>query len=560
MAPSDIQNTSFHPNLIRLGFKRGNPFETMEAEQERSILDELFVDIDNFERIRVARTVIVHAPRGCGKSAARVRLTNSLAPWTDRADMDHYALEFIHFEDLLARFVARHELSTEQYVDVILHNGAQSLYRFLLAAETPNPRLEALSITGQVKLGRLLWGFSPELLFPENVYELFSRLIPQARIAWPSFRKAVVERQVGSYLGVQSLAANLPASVLAFLIDMEPEDRQWSPDNHSERLELLVDLLQRLGYRSLTIMVDRVDEIQSTANHPETQAALLEPLLANLPLMEMPGISFKFFIPTATRDALLASKSIRTDRLDIVETTVDWSENRLRQLLAKRLAYFSGLPDFSMNTSTRHEDWPDGDERLSEAIEREMIALAAHSPRRLIRAGQLLINAYLARPNADLLTWADWLAARHELMDDENASERPVSTAGDLPEVVKITQAQKKKPSQPGISLPNLPLLSISRKRPIMRLNGCEISLAETEKKIIYALLDHAGAIEEEDLVDIVWNKAISTSGIDVALKRIRDEIDKILGEKKTGLKYYLMKKAGTVMLAHYEVNEEISS
>lgn len=549
-------NTQSHPNLDRLGFKKGNPFATLEADQERAILDQIFVDIDNFERIRAARTVLVHAPRGCGKSAARVRLTNSLAPWSDSEVIETYAIEFIHFEELVKQFKASEKLTSDLYTHILLRLGAQSFFDFLFANGGRPARLENLSIQGQVKLGRLLWGYAEEKLNPENMHHLLGAYFPAGRIPWKKFRKVYDTHTLSEFLNIEAEKPGPVVSVLAFLLDMESDDRVWKAADPIDKLSLLLEVARHLGFTSLAVMVDRVDEIAATANDSEVQAALLEPFLANLPLMEMPGITYKFFIPTQTRDELLKKKMIRTDRLEVVEATVDWSEARLHQLLEKRLKFFGEQPDLSMYVSLRKEDQPDGDERLGEAIEREMIALAEHSPRRLIHAGQLLLSAYVQRQNADLLTWADWVAARDELMKEENravpqeeeALQEPAPQAGPF-------SAPGARAASAGRS--QLPLLTVSSRRPILYLKKREIRLSETELKIIRALTNNGGAIEQEKLFDDVWDKSVTTSAIDVALKRIRDEIDQIIGTKKTALKYYLSKKSGTIMLTNYEICDD---
>src|SRR4051812_38430150 len=50
--------------LAHLGFIRGNPFATAEADQERTLLPEFFVDVEGYEQILGDRTIIVFAPRG----------------------------------------------------------------------------------------------------------------------------------------------------------------------------------------------------------------------------------------------------------------------------------------------------------------------------------------------------------------------------------------------------------------------------------------------------------------------------------------------------------------
>src|SRR6266478_9807016 len=61
-------------------------------------------------------------------------------------------------------------------------------------------------------------------------------------------------------------------------------------------LEIVCDLLRSIGYRSVFILVDKVDEATITGNNAEHAFALIKPLLRDLELLQIPGIGFKFFL------------------------------------------------------------------------------------------------------------------------------------------------------------------------------------------------------------------------------------------------------------------------
>ena len=138
------------------------------------------------------------------------------------------------------------------------------------------------------------------------------------------------------------LADDETARLVADLSDYPdiPDDPDTSP---VERLAAFADLVRATGLASAHFLIDRLDEHVETANDPDIQADILEPLLAHLQVLELPGVAFKFFLWQAARDILLERPAVRRDRLTDRAVTVVWSVDRLKQLLRVRLAVYSAL-------------------------------------------------------------------------------------------------------------------------------------------------------------------------------------------------------------------------
>ncbi|HOC20829.1 MAG TPA: hypothetical protein PKL16_04970 [Anaerolineae bacterium] len=67
--------------LKAVGFVKGNPFATANAEDERTFLPECFVDTGHyFSILGDPQTTLVLAPRGGGKTAYRVMLDSNAIP------------------------------------------------------------------------------------------------------------------------------------------------------------------------------------------------------------------------------------------------------------------------------------------------------------------------------------------------------------------------------------------------------------------------------------------------------------------------------------------------
>jgi hypothetical protein len=68
--------------------------------------------------------------------------------------------------------------------------------------------------------------------------------------------------------------------------------------------------------RAVYVLVDRVDEAPGIGSDPERAVTLLEPLISNQPLLEMPHLAFKFFIPSSVGAALeRVIRCVRTEFL-----------------------------------------------------------------------------------------------------------------------------------------------------------------------------------------------------------------------------------------------------
>ncbi len=103
------------------------------------------------------------------------------------------------------------------------------------------------------------------------------------------------------------------------------------------QLRIVAQLAQRIGYKSVYILVDRVDEAELTGNNVNATFRLLEPLLKDLQLLETEGIGFKFFLWDMLRP--LCDQIVRTDRID--QETLYWQDELLRQMWNTRLSAFS---------------------------------------------------------------------------------------------------------------------------------------------------------------------------------------------------------------------------
>lgn len=165
-----------------------------------------------------------------------------------------------------------------------------------------------------------------------------------------------------------------------------------SVDKLSEKIELnknsIVDYIHQLtgiskslGFESVYILVDRIDETSLTSNNARTAFDFIKALLSDLHVLEMDGMAYKFFLWDKALDYYYA-EGARPDRIPIHD--LDWTVQQLGEMLEKRLLSFSQGKINSLNALA-------GDE-VSIDIHRMVCFFAAGSPRDMIRLSQRMVD------------------------------------------------------------------------------------------------------------------------------------------------------------------------
>lgn len=396
---------------------RDNPFGTYQAELEERLyeyFDEYFVSTAYYDEIRgtasAPRTTVVFAARGCGKSAHRIMVTRKCRPMSPDSDILAISYtDFGHLPDEMAS--AQKSVQLSQHLNEILRAGTDAF----LEAFVQDPELvEALEPEW---LSRLKWfctrppGVST--LPPSKLLSQLRRLAGESfNPDWEKFRQAWHTGKLEEMLRGQAILKVPAARFLVNLADAYPEPVDTARLSAARLFGLFVDLVCHTGLRAVYVFIDRMDEIPPLADQPALVAEFVEPLLANLPLMECPNAAFKFFLPLEAQSALLEKTTIRYDRLQ--SRDLIWDDSSLAGLLKQRLIVFSGgeveaLADLCDETEVRR-GWN---------LDQELVRHAQGSPRNLLRLGEMLFWAHFRQPQSTFsLTQADWKLALSEFYGD----------------------------------------------------------------------------------------------------------------------------------------------
>ncbi|MAT49759.1 MAG: hypothetical protein CMK32_01040 [Porticoccaceae bacterium] len=149
------------------------------------------------------------------------------------------------------------------------------------------------------------------------------------------------------------------------------QDEKRLTETYKFQLETLLKFVQKIGFKSIYVLVDRPDETEKTGNDPEKTYTLIQPLIRDLELLGLHGYGFKFFLwdqiePFFRKDA-------RPDR--VPQYQLQWNRNRLKEALSKRLYAFSNgrIQSFSELMKS------------GEKVDDTICLLANGSPRNMIR-------------------------------------------------------------------------------------------------------------------------------------------------------------------------------
>jgi hypothetical protein len=145
--------------------------------------------------------------------------------------------------------------------------------------------------------------------------------------------------------------------------------------------ESLLRVAQQLGFESVYVLVDRVDETPHTNGNVDATFALIRALLTELSVLEASGVGFKFFLWNRI-EAAYRTHGGRPDRVEILR--LDWSIEELQEMLSARLRAFSKGRVNSLN------DLLCGATALD--LHLLVCLLAARSPRDVIRLSKTIVN------------------------------------------------------------------------------------------------------------------------------------------------------------------------
>jgi hypothetical protein len=355
--------------LSTLGFTE-HPFQFTNADEEEH-LQSYFVPPPYFISVwgdpDSPKSQVIFAPRGGGKTAQRRMIEFQ----SEGADV--FVITYDRFERL-------NEVDLDSIsVDYHLRNIIQkALLGFLLEFHDRGLTAPSFSNAEREQIDRLCDHYLSRITKLEALQALNSLKTLSAKA-----KKFLREWSgpLNSLFSAALTAKGLPHTKLN--LGQPPAHHESVEGPLKAHLELVRDLLLSVGFKSIYILVDKVDETAETGNNAEASFSLVKPLLRDLELLQMRQIAFKFFL----WDMLLAryQKYARPDRLEQFE--LSWSEADLNKMLSRRLSAFSEGRVLDLSQLTNAE--------LAKPFHFLVILFAAGSPRDMIRICQEILAEQL---------------------------------------------------------------------------------------------------------------------------------------------------------------------
>jgi hypothetical protein len=385
-----------------LGFK-SNPFENNTAEREPDIaayavrppfLDRVLKTSD------VKGIFVLRGSRGSGKSATRLTVAktvwaqankplivpmvsfNIFRPFSNGSiPLDLFANQvmFLTIESILSWLSTQPEQSAEAILGRLTSDN-RALVRKLLASFYLSRSENARKVSASECFATL------DVSVAEK-----SRLWVDKR--WDQVATAVTN--LASKLGEKYFEVDIgdPAAY-AELIKRQTAEGLGDPLYVFGKA---VELARLFGFNGIAVQIDKVDETDWTATDVVSGARLIYPLLANIQLHEIDGLTWSFFLwdKLANQFNERTGFPVRWDKIPNGE--IAWDHGYLHELIQRRLRYFSEAHVSTLGQICE----PNMDEQATVA---GLIALAEVSPRHLITLLDVTLTEHIQHnPHAPVL-------------------------------------------------------------------------------------------------------------------------------------------------------------
>jgi hypothetical protein len=377
-----------------LGFN-SNPFESNTAEREPEIAS-YAVHPPYLDRTLQASKAgqgifFLDGARGSGKSATRLTVLKSV--WREAAPAP-LVVAFTNFN--VFRPYAKSSLSLDLYATQIAFLTFETILSWLasLPEEEANERIAKIDNAGKSLINRFASNFylnradNARSTTSQDTYELLNVSLQTKAALWAEKRWDQVSTVVAT------LAARLGKKYADF--DMgDPNSyaallKRQQSEGFSDPTYIFVrtvEVARLFGFSGVLVQIDKIDETDWTTISVPAAADLIYPILSNIGLHEIPGLSWSLFVWDKVTKYLQQTYrgQIRFDKIQ--RGTISWESSFLENLIQRRLEHFS-----TQKISKLEQICEDGT-NVSEIVT-ELIRLTGNSPRELITALDSVVSEH----------------------------------------------------------------------------------------------------------------------------------------------------------------------
>lgn len=375
-----------HELLQAYGFSE-HPFGTVAAEKE-VLLDKYFLEPRYFPEVlgsaRNPRCYVVFGPRGGGKSAIRTMVERIASGELGSSRLDGRVLCVTYDDYSFVLQKPLSKISLTDHVNEMLKLATSKLCAMVIEHGT------AVDLMDKTDRAQLRW----------YLQEYLERITPLELSAALSRVSSRFERVRDMARSLGTAGVNIYNYVARVLKTERIEPVSPSSTDHKEQLNdvsclfvlsRFIELLRKLGFDALYVLVDKIDETDVTGGSADKAAALVRPMITNIRFLETEGLAIKFFLWSDIKRSF--GSELRADRVPMKD--IVWSDEDLREMLRRRLRAY-GNDDITLASIS--------DADMKPVIEDIVIYLSYKSPRDSCRLMDYVLAEQAALATYDHVT------------------------------------------------------------------------------------------------------------------------------------------------------------
>lgn len=365
-----------------LGFT-SNPFENNTAEREPDIAAYAVRPpfLDRVLRSSNAKGIFVlTGSRGSGKSATRLTVAKSVWAQANKP----LVVPMVGFN--VFRPFSRGDIPLELFANQVMFLTIENILSWLSSQSDTSAEKILAKLKGddRVLVRKLLASFylsRSENARKVSASECFATLdvsVTEKSMLWIDKRwdqVATVVTNLASKLGDKYFEVDIgdPAAYAELI-------KRQSDEGFGDSLYVFgkaVELARLFGFTGIAVQIDKVDETDWTATDVVAGARLIYPLLANIQLHEIDGLTWSFFLWDKVSNHFNAAAGLPVRWDKIPNGKIAWDHDYLYELIQRRLQHFSAGRVLTLGQISE----PNMDEQATVA---SLISLSEASPRHLI--------------------------------------------------------------------------------------------------------------------------------------------------------------------------------
>ncbi|MEM6767576.1 MAG: hypothetical protein AAF655_21745 [Bacteroidota bacterium] len=334
-----------------LGFS-SNPFSRLSAEQERGYLEEIYVKPRYFDTllddISDGNSRLIFGKRGIGKSSLIFeldRLLNQTGAFSITIDSfddipnenNYGALIYMMLEELTTKIAI---LTTKYKYKIKELSKSQKIKLAFFVKEFYNP----VTIDEYQEYINKVRGLETRNWFVKKYNNLFYTPLNVAANAGVE----IIGSTISKSLGIDNIDVSEQYKEYFPKASIKEHQRENTKKELIENIKLLksflselIKLIKTLGFKSVVIFFDRIDEVSSLDGRVDRVANFLKYILSDTSFLHDPSFSLVFSLWDQVRDSL-NNLGVRYDKFRPI--TIAWTFDELKEIIRKRLKYFSVSP------------------------------------------------------------------------------------------------------------------------------------------------------------------------------------------------------------------------